>query len=84
MAINPGFVAYTVETQDGESLSGLLTGETSESVTLLQAMELRTTLPRAQISKLESSGQSLMPEGLEAGKTPQDLRDLVAFLQGAR
>jgi putative heme-binding domain-containing protein len=84
MAINPGFVAYTVETKDGESLSGLLTGETSESVTLLQAMELRTTVPRAQITKLESSGRSLMPEGLEAGKTPQDLRDLVAFLQGVK
>jgi hypothetical protein len=25
-----------------------------------------------------------MPEGLEAGKTPQDLRDLIAFIRGAK
>jgi putative membrane-bound dehydrogenase-like protein len=84
MAINPGFVAYTVETKDGESQTGLLTAQTSESVTLLQAMEVKVVIPRTQIVKLGSNGQSLMPEGLEAGKTPQDLRDLVAFLQGSK
>lgn len=84
MAINPGFVAYTVETKDGESQTGLLTAETTESITLLQAMEVKAVIPRAQIVKLGSNGQSLMPEGLEAGKTPQDLRDLVAFLQDAK
>ena len=84
MAINPGFVAYTVETKDGESQTGLLTAETTESVTLLQAMEVKVIIPRTQIVKLGSNGQSLMPEGLEAGKTPQDLRDLVAFLQDAK
>lgn len=84
MAINPGFVAYTAETKDGESVTGLLTGQTTESVTLLQAMEQRVVIPRSQLVKLESAGLSLMPEGLEAGKTPQDLRDLVAFLQEAR
>jgi hypothetical protein len=25
-----------------------------------------------------------MPEGLEAGKTPQDLRDLIAFIRGEK
>jgi putative heme-binding domain-containing protein len=81
MAINPGFVAYTAETKDGETQTGLLVGETTESVVLLQALGLKLVIPRAQLLKLESSGQSLMPEGLEAGKSPQDLRDLVAFLQ---
>jgi hypothetical protein len=33
---------------------------------------------------MTSSGISLMPEGLEAAMTPQDLRDLVAFLQQKR
>ena len=84
MAINPGFVAYTAETKDGESQTGLLTAETGESITLLQAMEVKVVIPRNQIIRLGSNGQSLMPEGLEAGKTPQDLRDLVAFLQESK
>jgi hypothetical protein len=30
---------------------------------------------------MATSGLSLMPEGLEAGRTPDQLRDLIAFLQ---
>lgn len=84
MAINPGFVAYLVETRDGESQTGLLTASTTESVTLLQALGVRVVIPRIEITKLSSSGLSLMPEGLETGRTPQDLRDLVEFLQASR
>ncbi len=83
MAINPGFIAYTVETRDGESQIGLLGAQTPENVVLVQALENRITIPRQQIVKMQSEGRSLMPEGLEAGKTPQDLRDLVAFLQAS-
>ncbi|MFO1461520.1 MAG: PVC-type heme-binding CxxCH protein [Verrucomicrobiota bacterium] len=81
MAINPGFAACTVETRDGEVQTGLLTSETLESLTLLQAGGGRIVIPRTQVSRVESSGLSLMPEGLEQGRTPQDLRDLIAFLQ---
>ena len=28
------------------------------------------------------AGLSLMPEGLEAGRSPQELRDLIAFIRG--
>jgi hypothetical protein len=31
---------------------------------------------------LRSTGLSLMPEGLEAGRSPQELRDLIAFIRG--
>lgn len=84
MAINPNYLGVAVETKDGELLTGILTAETAEAVTLLQAQGLRTSLRRDQIQRLESTGTSLMPEGLEAGLSPQDLRDLVAFLQEAR
>ena len=81
MAINPGFVAYTVETRDGESQTGLLGVQTPDTVVLIQAGEVRQTFPRKNVVKMQSEGRSLMPEGLEAGKTPQELRDLIAFLQ---
>ena len=47
-------------------------------------MRINSVVSRRQIKRLESSGLSLMPEGLEAGMTPADLRDLIAFLQQKR
>ena len=84
MAINPGFVACTVETDDGEEVSGLLQAETPEAITLLQAEGRTLVFPRRSVVRIESSGLSLMPEGLEEGRSPQDLRDLIAFLQESR
>jgi putative heme-binding domain-containing protein len=84
MAINPGFVAYAVETTDGETQTGLLQAQTADAIVLLVAGNQQLTFPRKSVTKLEASGRSLMPEGLEAGKSPQDLRDLIAFLYAPR
>jgi putative heme-binding domain-containing protein len=81
MAINPGFVAVEIETRDGESRQGLVGAETPEAVTLLQAGGAQVVIPRKEVLRMGTSGQSLMPEGLEAGRTPEQLRDLIAFLQ---
>ena len=81
MAINPNYFSMSIETKDGELVTGILTAETPEAVTLLQAQGVKTTLSRRDIERMESAGTSLMPEGLEAGLTPAQLRDLVAFLQ---
>jgi putative heme-binding domain-containing protein len=81
MAINPAYVAFTAEWSPDETTTGILQSETPDVVTLLQAQGVKIVIPRAKLKRLESSGLSLMPEGLEAGMTPQDLRDLIAFLQ---
>jgi putative heme-binding domain-containing protein len=81
MAINPGFVAYQAETRDGESHVGLLSPSSPESITLVQAAGHTVVIPRRDLLRLTSTGSSLMPEGLEGGRSPQDLRDLIAFLQ---
>jgi putative membrane-bound dehydrogenase-like protein len=84
MAINPNYVGYTVETVGGEIESGILQSESPEAVELLQASSRKIVVPRRQIKRLESSGISLMPEGLESGFTPAELRDLISFLQRKR
>jgi len=84
MAINPAYISYLVETSTGEIENGILQSESAEAVTLLQALGKKVIVPRKQIKRLESTGLSLMPEGLEAGMTPADLRDLIAFLQERR
>lgn len=84
MAINPGFVAYNVETKDGETISGLLMEGNGDLITLVQAGGNRSVINRRDAVRVFSSGTSLMPEGLEAGRSPQDIRDLIAFIQEGR
>ncbi|PYJ04097.1 MAG: hypothetical protein DME25_10515 [Verrucomicrobia bacterium] len=81
MAINPGYVAYSVEMLNGESETGLLKSESPEAVQLLQAYGRQVVIPRSEIKQLRASCVSLMPEGLDAGLTPADLRDLIALIQ---
>lgn len=84
MAINPNYISRSIETKDGELLTGIAVAETPDAVTLLQPQGIRTVVRRDRIARQESMGTSLMPEGLEAGMQPADLRDLVAFLQEAK
>jgi putative membrane-bound dehydrogenase-like protein len=84
MAINPGYISYNCEMVSGELESGILQAESAEAVTLLQASEKKVVIARKNIKRLQSSGISLMPEGVEAGLTPENLRDVIAFLQESR
>jgi putative membrane-bound dehydrogenase-like protein len=81
MAINPGYVSCVVETSDGRAYTGLLSGETADAVTVLQPEGKGITIPRREIDEFRTLATSLMPEGLEKEMTPQQLRDLIAFLQ---
>ena len=81
MAINPNYVTCVVETIDGEVLQGLLANEDVNGVTLVQAENRRTTIPRQQIDQMQTLKTSLMPEGLEKQLSPSDLRSLISFLQ---
>ena len=78
--VAPQFLAFTVETKDDESLAALIANETTTHVTLRMASGIERTLPRASIRGMKSSGQSLMPEGLEQNLTPQGLADLIEFV----
>jgi putative heme-binding domain-containing protein len=77
------FTDYVLQTKSGQTLSGIISGETGGSVTLLMPESKSQTILRADIKVLRSTGLSLMPENLEAGMTPQDLADLLAFVRTA-
>ena len=81
MAINPNYVTCVVETVDGQVMQGLLADEDINGITLVQAENRRTTIPRQQIEQLQMLKTSLMPEGLEKQLSPADLRSLISFLQ---
>jgi len=79
--VSPNFALYLVETNDGRTLSGLITSETAGNLTLKRADGGTDTVLRSEIKSLSSPGISLMPEGLEAAITPQQMADLIAYLK---
>ncbi len=81
MAMNPAFVAYTAELADGEAETGILVGDSTAGIVLAQAGGRRVELPRSRIRELKSGGKSLMPDGLEAGLSAAEMRDLIAYVQ---
>lgn len=74
-----GFRLSTATLKDGRSLSGILRDETTRTVTL-QAPGQNWVIDRAEIQSLESSNQSMMPEGLLEGLPFESARNLLAFL----
>jgi putative membrane-bound dehydrogenase-like protein len=81
--VRPDYISYVVETKDDESYIGLVANETSTTVTIRQAYGKENVINRSDIKKMQSQGQSLMPEGLEAGLKPQDLADLIEYIETA-
>ncbi|MEQ1750578.1 MAG: PVC-type heme-binding CxxCH protein, partial [Prosthecobacter sp.] len=79
--VSPNFALYIVETNDGRTLVGLIASETAGNLTLKRADGGTDTVLRSEIKSLTSPGISLMPEGLEAAITPQQMADLIQFLR---
>jgi len=75
-----GFEPYVVATHDGRVFNGLIARETADAIYLVIPSRAEIPLPRSSIEAIEQSRSSIMPQGLEANLTQQDLADLVAFL----
>jgi putative membrane-bound dehydrogenase-like protein len=79
--VNPQYLNYLLLTTDGRSLSGILTGETATSVTLKKQENATDTVLRVDIESLRSTGQSLMPVGIEKQIDRQGMADLLEYLK---
>ena len=75
---------YTLVTLNGRSYSGLVISDTADSITVQQNMGDPVTVSRSDIDELVPSTVSMMPKGLEEALTPQQIADLVAWLQTLR
>ena len=79
--IQPGYHAYNCELEDGENLFGLIASENATSITMKLPGAILRTILRSDIYLLESTTLSMMPDGWEATMSPEDVADLIAFLQ---
>ena len=78
--IKEGFVATTVVMKDGRTLAGYKVAENGKDLQIRDmATQQVSTLPKDAIQTRADAG-SLMPEGLTASLTREELRDLIAYL----
>jgi putative heme-binding domain-containing protein len=79
--IREGFEYVTLQTTDGRTLNGFLTDQDTQVVALRGMAGEDIRVERMHVKSLEPIGRSLMPEGLLAGMSDQELRDFFAYLR---
>ena len=80
--VNPEFLNYVVLTDDGRTMSGMIAGESATSITLKRAESATDQVLRREIDTLQSTGMSIMPEGMEENIDVEAMADLIAYLMG--
>ncbi|MCB1100597.1 MAG: PQQ-dependent sugar dehydrogenase [Verrucomicrobiae bacterium] len=78
--IDPAFRAYTVTKVDGSAQIGILSERTPDHIVLRDLAAQPITLSSTDVKSLEPMPVSLMPSGLAAAFTEQELADLIAWI----
>jgi putative heme-binding domain-containing protein len=78
--VDSRYIEYRASTKTGREFSGVLAAESASSITLRTQEGREQVVLRDDLESLESTGRSLMPEGLEKDLSRQDLADLFAFI----
>jgi len=74
------YVQFTVATQKGAIYAGIIVEETADSLILKNANGDRLVVPLKEIAEKSAMSVSIMPEGLVAQLSDQELVDLLAYL----
>ncbi|HYE29832.1 MAG TPA: family 16 glycoside hydrolase [Methylomirabilota bacterium] len=69
----------TIEMKDDRILTGIISEQNDQSLTVLTANET-ITLPKAEVQSVQQSDLSMMPEGLLGTLQDQEVRDLIYYL----
>ena len=82
--IDPKYVTYLVETEDGKLLTGLLVKKDGTEVVLRDVQNKRIVVPADQIEQLVPQRKSIMPELLFRDMTAQQVADLLKYLSSLK
>lgn len=80
LEIREGFGSYDVRLKDGTLANGILERREGGEIVLRDLAGNRTRVREEKVATLIASPISVMPEGLLAGMSDQDLRDFFAYL----
>lgn len=78
--VDPQFLAYQVQLEDGRHLLGMIASETSTTISLRDPEGNPITILRSEIDAMQSTALSLMPENFENEIHPQAMADLLKYL----
>ncbi len=77
------FTTSVIALDNGRVITGVVIGETEKSITV-QTDKEQLTLATEDIEQRKNSGKSLMPDGMLDALTPEQVRDLFAFMMMKR
>jgi len=78
-SVAANFRSVSITMNDGRVLSGVVGQQNERTLTLLTAKD-PLTLDRSEIEEITPTNLSLMPDGLLQNLTPEQVRDLFAYL----
>ena len=82
--VKPQFLSYYLVADSGRTITGMITVETANSITIRRADGTSETVLRVNIEELRSTGLSFMPEGLEKQIDVPAMADLLAYLNSIK
>lgn len=80
LEVSPAFIQYSITTREDEVLTGILSEQTTASITIKGPNGWTETVARPQVVSISSSNKSMMPEGLLEGLTSRQVADLLEFI----
>lgn len=81
-AVDTKYINHKLETNDGAIHIGIVDSETDFEISIKKLGGSSVTVTKENVKSLSSLGSSMMPEGLEGNLAPQEMADLLAYLQG--
>ena len=82
--VDPKYLSVNVTTKGGDEISGLVTEDTNEHLTILVGAGNSQRIPKNQVASRQVTKVSNMPEGLGAGMSPEEFVDLVEYLSSLK
>lgn len=76
-----GYEPFLIRTKSGAVHDGLVARETPDAIYLFTAERVEKRIPRSSVEVIQQSKISIMPQGLDAQITREELRDLIAYLR---
>jgi putative heme-binding domain-containing protein len=78
------YESLAVLTTDGRTFNGIAKVDSAEEIVLIEAADKEVRIARGDVEAVQPGKISIMPAGLDKQLSPQELADLVAFLQACR
>jgi putative heme-binding domain-containing protein len=79
-----GYEGYEIELPDGETVSGVRVGRGNDRFVLRNASGSDRRVGAKDVRKITRLEASIMPEGLLNALQPEEIRDLLAYLQNLK